>query len=153
MFVSTCSCVEEGLCHVFYVKGVYFCVQTGRLQSCLCAISWEPEELTTEGSFRVTHTHTHILLPVCKLCLLQEAIMLACFLTSGGFSQGSVAAMSRSAEPNRKHNRAENFPTSATQPFIHESYLFVLFIKSDIKLWFANWGTLSWQESSVWQIM
>lgn len=147
-----CTCVEGELCHlcVLYEGCLFLCTDWEAPELSVLAITAKPEELTTEGSFRVslslsplsrtltlTHTHTPFCL-VCKLCLLQEAILLACFLTSGGFSQGSVAAMSRSAEQNRKHNRAENFRPSATEPFIYESYLFILFMKSDIKLWFAN---------------
>lgn len=97
---------------VLYEGCVFLCTDREAPELPVFAISWEPEEPTTEG----THTHTHTLLPVCKLCLLQEAIMLACFLRSGGFSQGNVAAMSRSAAQNRKHNRAENFRTSTTEP-------------------------------------
>lgn len=143
MYVCTCSCVEGELCQlcVLYEGCSFLCTDWEAPELSVFAINWEPEELTTEGSFRVTHTHTRTLLPVCKLCLLQEAIMLACFLTSGGFSQGSAAAMSRSAEQNGKHNRAENFRTLATEPFIDELCLFLLFVKSDIKLWFDNWGT------------
>ena len=121
MCVRVHVCVDEMYWVCLYEGCVFLCTDGKTAGASVFAISWEScRSPPVRGSFRVksphahthTHTHTHTLLPVCKLCRLQEAIMVACFRSSGGFSQGSVAVLYSSAEQNwKEHSRAGNYCT------------------------------------------
>lgn len=120
MLILDSKCLYLSVCvYVCFISGVCSCVQTGRLQDCVFAISWEPEEPTSEGSISVKsprpHRHTRTRLCVCKLCWLQEAIMVACFRSSGGYSQGECGcpvqlsrAKLKRTQQSRKLQNTEN---------------------------------------------